>query len=215
MPEDRIPVELLSELRQNLPAQLPSFLAGQRWFGGKARRILGIDIVDAIPVGGDERKTVVLLVTVTYLEGAEETYSIPLVTDQLKDAGDPVRKLNMGNGSGLEFRDAFSSQEFLSELLEIIERERELPGEKGRLRGFRAAAFSDLSSSSDVQQPKSFTDFEIAHHPDRRAHEIYATAYAGLGDWEKARAYLAALSAADLQRATEAMRKWLPPGSRI
>ncbi len=157
MPENRIPVELLSELRQNLPAQLPSFLAGQRWFGGKARGILGIDIVDAIPVGGDERKTVVLLVTVTYLEGAEETYSIPLVTDQLKDAGDPVRKLNMGNGSGLEFRDAFSSQEFLSELLEIIERERELPGEKGRLRGFRAAAFSDLSSSSDVQQPKVLT----------------------------------------------------------
>ena len=157
MPENRIPVELLSELRQNLPAQLPSFLAGQRWFGGKARGILGIDIIDAIPVGSDERKTIVLLITVTYLEGAEETYSIPLVAVQLKNAGDPARKVDMGIGPGLEFRDAFSSHEFLSELLETIERECELPGEKGRLHGYRGAAFSDLSSSSDVQRPKVLT----------------------------------------------------------
>ncbi len=145
MPENRIPVELLSELRQNLPAQLPSFLAGQRWFGGKARGILGIDIIDAIPVGSDERKTIVLLITVTYLEGAEETYSIPLVAVQLKNAGDPARKVDMGIGLGFEFRDAFSSHEFLSELLETIERECELP------------AFSDLSSSSDVPRPKVLT----------------------------------------------------------
>jgi trehalose synthase-fused probable maltokinase len=155
--EDRIPVELLSELRQSLPAQLPSFLADQRWFGGKARGILRVDIVDAIPLGNDERKRIVLLVAVKYLEGVDETYSIPFIAAQSKDVGDSARSLEMGNGSGLVFRDAFSSQDFLAELLEVIEKEREFPGEKGRLRGFRAAAFSALSSLSDVLRPKLLT----------------------------------------------------------
>ena len=148
---------MLSELRKNLPVQLPPFLAGQRWFGGKARGILGVDVIDAIFTGNDERKTIVLLVAVKYLEGADETYSIPLIAAQAKDAGDAAQRLEMGNGSGPAFRDAFSSQGFLAELLEVIEKEREFPGEKGRLRGFRAAAFSDLSSSSDVLRPKLLT----------------------------------------------------------
>jgi tetratricopeptide (TPR) repeat protein len=37
------------------------------------------------------------------------------------------------------------------------------------------------------------SDFEVAFHADRRAHEVYAAAYAGLGDMEKALAYLPAL----------------------
>jgi len=147
---------MLSELRQNLPAQLPSFLAGQRWFGGKARRVLGVDIIDAIFVGSEGKKTIALLVTVKYLEGAEETYSVPLIAAQSK-GGDSARTLEIGNGSGLVFHDAFSSQEFLSELLAIIERERELPGEKGRLRGFRASRFSELFPSSDAVRPKLLT----------------------------------------------------------
>jgi maltose alpha-D-glucosyltransferase / alpha-amylase len=155
--EDRIPVEMLSALRQSLPAQLPSFLADQRWFGGKARGILGVDIVDAIPIGSDARKTVVLLVAVKYLEGADEAYSIPLIAAQSKDAGDATRRLEMENGLGLVFRDAFSSQEFLSELLEIIEQEREFSGEKGRLHGFRSAVFLHLLSSSDVLRPRLLT----------------------------------------------------------
>jgi trehalose synthase-fused probable maltokinase len=148
---------MLSELRKNLPVQLPAFLAGQRWFGGKARGILGVDVIDAIFTGNDERKTIVLLVAVKYLEGTDETYSIPLIAAQSKDVGDRAQRLEMGNGSGPVFRDAFSSQDFLGELLEAIEKEREFPSERGQLRGFRAAAFSDLSSSSDVLRPKLLT----------------------------------------------------------
>jgi len=148
---------MLSELRQSLPGQLPSFLAGQRWFGGKARQILGVDILDAIPLERGERKTIVLLVAVRYLEGAEETYSIPLIAAQSNDGGDSAQTLEMGNGSGLGFRDAFSSQDFLAELLNIIEGQNELPGDKGRLRGFRAASFSDLFGSSGARRPKLLT----------------------------------------------------------
>ncbi|HEY4819139.1 MAG TPA: putative maltokinase [Candidatus Acidoferrum sp.] len=156
MPSDRMFGEMLSELRQNLPGQLPSFLAGQRWFGGKARQILGVEIADAIPVGSDETKAIVLLVTVKYLEGAEETYSIPLVAGQ-SGGDDSGRRLEMGNGSGLILRDAFSSQEFLAELLDIAARQGEVPGEMGRLRGVRAASFSELVSSAEAVRPKLLT----------------------------------------------------------
>ena len=154
---NRLLAEMLSGLRQSLPAQLPSFLAGQRWFGGKARQILGVDILDAIPIGSDEKKAIVLMIRVKYLEGAEETYSIPLIAAQSKDAADSAPTLEMGNGSGLGFSDAFSSQDFLAELLDIIEGEHAVASDKGRLRGFRAASFSQLFGSSGARRPKLLT----------------------------------------------------------
>jgi trehalose synthase-fused probable maltokinase len=157
VPENHLFAEMLSNLRQSLPAQLPSFLTAQRWFGGKARQILGVPIIDAIPIDGDERKPIVLVVAVKYSEGSEETYSIPLIAAQVKDEGGSALRLSMGDSSGLVFRDAFSNQEFLAELLDIIEREREIPGDWGRLCGFRTVSFSKLVSSPDGLQPKLLT----------------------------------------------------------
>jgi len=157
---DRTYSEMVSDLRQGLPAQLPSFLASQRWFGGKARQILEFAIDDAIPVNSGETTAVVLVVTVRYLEGAEETYSIPLVPiveSGSSSAADSAPKLEMQNGSALVFGDAFSSQEFLAGLLDIVRREAEIQGEKGRLRGSRRAAFSALFAPSEAAPPKMLT----------------------------------------------------------
>ena len=85
----------------------------------------------------------------------------------------------------------------------------------GVVPNFNPLSIDSLMWPSDVRQPQSFNDFEVAHHPDRRAHEIYAAAYGAIGDWEKARAYVASLSGADLQQATDAIRKWLPPGTEM
>lgn len=149
--------EMLSELRQSLPAQLPSFLAAQRWFGGKARQILGVEIVDAIPISSDETNAVVLVVTVKYLEGVEETYSVPLIpiaSPSGSSLADWAPKLAMENGSVIVFGDAFASPQFLAELLDIIKREGEMQGENGRLRGSRTSSFSELFPSSQARRPK-------------------------------------------------------------
>src|SRR5882672_3988794 len=132
--------QMISDLRQRLLSQLPSFLAAQRWFGGKARQIVGIDIVDAIPISGTEPKALLLTVAVKYGEGKTETYSIPVIT--------------LAHGGLLE--DAFSRPEFLGELLDIIKQERVLEGDTGRLRGCRGASFSELLGPSDVK-PKLLT----------------------------------------------------------
>jgi maltose alpha-D-glucosyltransferase / alpha-amylase len=150
--------EMVSDLRRNLPAQLPSFLAAQRWFGGKARQILGVAIDDSIPIGSDETMAVVLVVTVKYLEGAEETYSIPLIPLKQSAIGsDSVPRLQIENGSVLVWVDAFSRQEFLAELLDIIKREGEVEGEKGRLRGSRTLTLSELFPPSKAARPRLLT----------------------------------------------------------
>ena len=147
------------DLRRNLSAQLPTFLAAQRWFGGKARQILEVAIDDSIPIGSGETRAVVLVVTVKYLEGAEETYSIPLVPP--KQSGnalaDSAPRSQIENGSVPVLVDAFSRQEFLAELLNIIMREGAVEGEKGRLRGSRAASFSELFPSPHAARPKPLT----------------------------------------------------------
>jgi trehalose synthase-fused probable maltokinase len=149
-----------SDLRRNLSAQLPSFLAAQRWFGGKARQILEVAIDDSIPIGSGETRAVLLVVTVKYLEGAEETYSIPLVPPKqsgISSLADSAPRTPIENGSAPVLVDAFPRQEFLAELLNIIKREGEVEGEKGRLHGSRAASFSELFPSSDAARPRPLT----------------------------------------------------------
>jgi trehalose synthase-fused probable maltokinase len=135
--------ELLPNLRRNVAARLPSFLAAQRWFGGKARQILGVEIADAVPVGREEGAAIVLLASVKYADGGPEAYSIPVILNAQRD------------GHSLE--DAFSRPQFLAELLDIMKRKAELSGEKGSLRGCQASSFGELFPSSESAQPKRLT----------------------------------------------------------
>jgi len=135
---------MLSELRRSITAQLPSFLTAQRWFGGKARQVRVVEITDAIPISHEGANAIVLLVRVEYADGADESYSIPIITGA------------QAGGDSLE--DAFSRPQFLAELLDIIRREDEVCGEKGRLRGCQTISFSELLLGSEAAaQPKKLT----------------------------------------------------------
>lgn len=73
--------------RDQLESALPAFLAGQRWFAGKERGIVGAAIEHAVPLdpGGD---LVDLVVIVTDNEGATARYQVPLAAagGELHDA---------------------------------------------------------------------------------------------------------------------------------
>ena len=58
---------------------------------------------------------------------------------------------------------------------------------------FSPLTIDSLMLPPDNPAPGNFSDFEIAHHPDRQAHEVYAAAYAGQGNLEEVGKYLAAL----------------------
>ena len=61
-------------LRQQLQEILPSFLRIQRWYGGKARSLRSLQIVDCVSLG----EAVLLAAQVEYREGDGETYAIPI-----------------------------------------------------------------------------------------------------------------------------------------
>src|SRR5260370_19682350 len=69
----------------------------------------------------------------------------------------PAAKVEMGDGSMLVCEDAFARPKFLAELLNIIEQEGEMQGEKGRLRGCRTSAFTELFADSGAAEPKLLT----------------------------------------------------------
>ena len=69
---------VLGEARNELELILPTYLQGQRWFGGKAHRILSTRLIDAVAVPYRAGRGYLTLVRVDYMEADSELYSLPL-----------------------------------------------------------------------------------------------------------------------------------------
>jgi maltose alpha-D-glucosyltransferase/alpha-amylase len=75
---------------ERLEGLLPAYLAGRRWFGGKARALQGARVVEVLPLSPG---AAVALAEVEYAEGEPETYTVPLaaVPGRGDEAGAPPR----------------------------------------------------------------------------------------------------------------------------
>jgi maltose alpha-D-glucosyltransferase/alpha-amylase len=70
---------LKGETRERLENEiLPKYLKGCRWFGGKAKTIRSIRIVESIPFMKDSDVSSALILEVKYTEGAQDLYLLPL-----------------------------------------------------------------------------------------------------------------------------------------
>ena len=151
-------LETFSVFRRNVLAALPAYLVAQRWFGGKARQILKVEIVDTVPVGGGKDRVISFVVKVAYLDGPQETYSIPLIyAAPAGSAGDSASSLETGSAPVAALQTAFSSAAFLGELLDIIKREGVAEGEGGRWRGKRSLFCDELSGAGEAAPAKLLT----------------------------------------------------------
>src|SRR6202049_2490545 len=133
--------ELFSNLKAELPGQLPAYLKGQRWFGAKARELRGADVVDFITLERDALYALIVMVKVEYEGGGSDLYSVPLVVS--RDPGSnlkgepgapsagPASVTNprsvltvsgRGGGETVALTDALKNETFLSFLLDAIER---------------------------------------------------------------------------------------------
>jgi maltose alpha-D-glucosyltransferase/alpha-amylase len=144
--------ETYSELRMQLPAQLPAFLLKQRWFGAKARQIASTEIADIIGIKSGHLESLVVLVGVKFAEGAEERYVLPLVAVaalEAQDSNPALLRITDADSKGtLVLGNALESDAFLQNLLELIHSDRVLGGERGELRGCRSDAFAQLRPPS-------------------------------------------------------------------
>ncbi len=119
---------------------LPSYLLSRRWFGGKARRVKEVEIVEAIPIPVGRATDFLTLVRVDYTEGDPETYVVTLGFATGERAtrlveGERHRVLAHLRVRGVEgvLHGSFGDREFAQALLDAIGRRRTLKGLAGEL----------------------------------------------------------------------------------
>jgi len=127
-----------------LAAQFPEYLLKQRWFGGKARRIASVDVVDTLPIPLSGGNAYLFVAMIRYADGgADEFYSIPLVRSE--GAGSEGLKVAAPDGGSIMLADGLKNAPFLTALVELIEKGTAIAGESGELRGVQTTAYSKLS----------------------------------------------------------------------
>ncbi len=123
---------------------LPRFLPQRRWFRGKARTIQQIAIEDVLEFNNSDQVSLVLILGVDYVEGAEERYVLPLTLSWGDDAREIiaeetahvlsriVRTTRHGAEEGVLF-EAVHAPDFGKRLLKFMSKRQQLRGRRGEL----------------------------------------------------------------------------------
>jgi maltose alpha-D-glucosyltransferase/alpha-amylase len=129
---------------------LAPFLARQRWFGGKARRIRAAKFVDWGVLRRGSRPMFLTIVTVTYDDGGTERYFVPLtiVANDLAErvmAETPFAALARITGArkGL-VADAGPDDEFANTMVQALEQQTDVRTKRGTIRPDRTPVFEAL-----------------------------------------------------------------------
>jgi maltose alpha-D-glucosyltransferase/alpha-amylase len=118
---------------------LPGYYRSARWFGGKARNIISVRVLDTVPVAGMEN-TSFAITEVRYASGQNERYQIPLTFVPLGQ-GNPddksflyhvIGRIEIGETEGY-LTDAVVDATFRSRLLELISHKESWPGSTGSI----------------------------------------------------------------------------------
>jgi maltose alpha-D-glucosyltransferase/alpha-amylase len=120
-------------------AILPQFLAKQRWFGGKARRIRGVRIADWAALTDS---SVVTVVNVDYERGESESYFLPLALNfekaadrVVQDAPNSVLSPAISGTRRGVLHDGMLDESACALFLSMIKGAAEIPARKGLIRG--------------------------------------------------------------------------------
>jgi trehalose synthase-fused probable maltokinase len=144
--------QLFKDLRKSASEVLPPYLVRQRWFGGKARRIGGVQVVDLVSILGD--RAFVVLAEVRYEDGPKETYVLPLwkvdptAVGGHAGSGEALRLPGAGAPDTV-LQDALQNAECLHGLLDVLAAQRRMPGLRGEIRAVRSSAFEALHGATE------------------------------------------------------------------
>ncbi|MDQ4129713.1 MAG: putative maltokinase, partial [Actinomycetota bacterium] len=142
---------------------LAEILGARRWFGGKARHLQHVSIVESIPITSDGDTCYLLLLQVTYRDGEEERYVLPVAFAEEQYAERVVSDIPAAvlarlraptadgrADSGVLF-DALWKREFAASLLELVARRRRVAGSTGELQARPTRAFRDLRGEGALE----------------------------------------------------------------
>lgn len=121
---------------------LPAYIQSRRWFGGKARIMQAIEIIESIPIPQEDPLAVLAMVRVEYTEGESETYLLPLrylpgePSADVRDSPAAIAKVRVKQKNGDQdgfLLDAMWDREFQKSLLAGMAKNRRFNGPTGDL----------------------------------------------------------------------------------
>ncbi|MFD2247325.1 maltose alpha-D-glucosyltransferase [Pontibacter ruber] len=165
--EQQRPVLELAPLRNPLPAKslkalesrvLPPYILNKRWFGGKARTIQRMQIVENIPLPVGRQGAMLLFIEVSYNEGLPELYQLPiafatgdqeqeLITTQPNSV---IARVAVDSKEGILY-DALYSEDFRQFALQSIAKRKRAKTEKGEVVGYSNRTVGKMLG--EVEQP--------------------------------------------------------------
>ncbi|MDH4161601.1 MAG: maltose alpha-D-glucosyltransferase [Nitrospirota bacterium] len=136
---------------------LPAYLRSVRWFGGKARNLQRVKIIDTIPLDREESAARILLLETFYTEGVSDTYLLPLafaagdrsaqIAAELPHAS--VARLSVDDQPGLLY-DAVYDESFRANLLKMMAAKRRIHGRTGQMVMLPGRRFRSLTAGQGV-----------------------------------------------------------------
>src|SRR5690606_33548237 len=142
--------EIFKDLpRSPLARLLPWYLRQRRWFGGKARDIGRIQIIDSIPIDTADGRARLTLLQVHYAQGEPEVYLLPVAVCQGSDGeallaefpGAGIARFRSEQGVEELLFDAVASPSFARAALQAIAENRTFRGAHGELTARAAPEF--------------------------------------------------------------------------
>lgn len=142
---------------------LRQYLPGCRWFQSKARQVDQIDIVDVVPM--EEMPTRLIFLNITYANGIDEMYLLPLkfvsgdnastITEAFPQAA--ILQLQCQQDGELVqgcLIDAIYDERFRRGILHTIGDKRHLTGDSGSLDADRTSAYDQLNNPHLAEQSR-------------------------------------------------------------
>ena len=146
-------------LQNELQRALPDFMKARRWFGGKTRTILSVEIADVIPIPNPAVAAAIVVARVNYLEGPSDTYTVPLLEEAPggpQPRHDDNARIRVRDADGAEhiFSDALSNQAILEVLFDAIRDVAPFVGRGGRV-GWRPRAFPRTAANRGSRKTRA------------------------------------------------------------
>jgi maltose alpha-D-glucosyltransferase/alpha-amylase len=134
---------------------LPPYYKSARWFGGKARNIIRVRVLDTVPVAGME-SALMAVTEVYYPSGENERYQLPMTFVPL-ERGDlssesfrrhAIARIDLDNRAGYLI-DASIDESFRRILLDLIFRKESWPGAAGAVSA-ESGKLLDVAAGSEL-----------------------------------------------------------------
>jgi maltokinase len=126
---------------------LGDYVAGQRWFGSKARERVGAHVVDTAVLREQEPSLVLALLAIRLQPGTHELYQLPLGLRHGKDAWGGV---SIGTGGGFTVYDGLEDPALARELIHLIRAGTPQPAGEGSVEFHQVEGFAALGSELAV-----------------------------------------------------------------